>query len=106
MLADLGADVLKIEPPDGAPARRLAPFDERPDAPRHGDGPRSLYWAAVGVGKRSLVLDLGNPEDRDRLLSLARDADILFESFDPGYLELLGLGDEALRAINPRLIYI
>ena len=110
MLADLGADVLKIEPPEGTRARRLAPFDERPDAPkdttRDGDAPRSLYWAAVGAGKRSLVLDLDQLDDRDRLVDLARDADVLVESFDPGFLEDRGLGDEGLRAINPRLIYL
>lgn len=106
MLADLGADVLKIEPPEGARARRLAPLDERPDAPRDGDAPRSLYWAALGVGKRSFVLDLETSEDRDQLAHLARDADLLIESFDPGFLDERALGDEALRAANPRLIYL
>jgi len=105
MLADLGADVLKIEPPEGARARRLAPFDERPTAPTDDDHPRSLYWAAVAIGKRSLALDLEAPEGRDRLLALARDADVLVESFEPGYLDALGLGDDSLRALNPRLIY-
>lgn len=105
MLADLGADVLKIEPSEGARARHLAPFDERPDAPSDGDHPRSLYWAAVGLGKRSLVLDLETSEDRDRLLALVRDADVLFESFAPGYLDARGLGYAALSALNPRLVY-
>ncbi len=105
MLADLGADVLKIEPPGGVRSRRLAPFDQRADAPRDGDHARSLYWAAVGAGKRSLVLDLERSEDRDRLLALAAEADVLFESFDPGTLDGLGLGEVALRELNPRLVY-
>lgn len=105
MMADLGADVLKIEPPEGARARQLAPFDERLEAPRDGDHPRSLYWAAVGAGKRSLVLDVEVSEDRDRLAELALEADVLFESYTPGYLDARGLGEAALRARNPRLIY-
>jgi len=106
MLADLGADVLKIEPPEGVRARRLAPFDERSDAPRDGDHARSLYWAAVGAGKRSLVLDLEATEGRARLVELASDADVLFESFEPGYLDARGAGETELRARNPRLIYV
>jgi len=105
LLADLGADVLKIEPPAGARARHVAPFDERPDAPSDGDHPRSLYWAAVGVGKRSLVLDLELPEDREQLMALVGEADVLVESFDPGYLDAHGLGADALREANPKLVY-
>ena len=105
MLADLGADVLKIEPPEGARARHLAPFDERSGAPSDGDHPRSLYWAAVGLGKRSLVLDLDTADDRDHLVELATAADVLLESFGPGFLDDRELGDGALRARNPRLIY-
>ena len=105
LLADLGADVLKIEPPEGVRARHLAPFDERPDARRDGEHPRSLYWAAVGAGKRSLVLNLDRSEDREQLIALVRDADVLVESFDPGHLDDQGLGADALREINPKLVY-
>ena len=102
LLADLGAEVLKIEPPTGSPARRIAPFDERPGA---GPG-RSLYWAAVGLGKQSAVLDLEQPADRATLRDLARRADILVESFDPGTMERWELGESELRAANPRLVYL
>jgi len=100
VLADLGAEVIKLEPPEGARARRLPPFDERSGA----DGP-SLYWAAVGLGKRSAVLDLESPAGRDRLRDLVRTADILVESFDPGVMAALGLDYEQLSEVNPRLIY-
>lgn len=100
ILADLGADVLKIEPPGGTPSRALPPFDERP-----GHEGESLYWAAVGLGKRSLVLDIAGAVDRARLLTLAAAADVLIESFDPGYMASLGLSYDDLAAINPSLIY-
>jgi crotonobetainyl-CoA:carnitine CoA-transferase CaiB-like acyl-CoA transferase len=100
LLADLGADVLKIEPPDGADARRLPPFDER--AGHEGE---SLYWAAVALGKRSLVLDITKKSGRERLLELASDADVLIESFEPGYMLARGLGPGALAQRNPSLIY-
>jgi crotonobetainyl-CoA:carnitine CoA-transferase CaiB-like acyl-CoA transferase len=101
LLADLGAEVLKIEPPDGVDSRRRAPFDERPGS----DG-RSLYWASVGIGKRSAVLDLDDEAARDTLRELARRADVLIESFEPGAMDAWGLGYAALSAINPRLIYV
>ncbi|HEX5142015.1 MAG TPA: CoA transferase, partial [Dehalococcoidia bacterium] len=101
LLADLGAEVLKIEPPDGVDSRRRAPFDERLDS----DG-RSLYWASVGIGKRSAVLDLDDEAARDTIRELARRADILIESFEPGAMDAWGLGYAALSAINPRLIYV
>ena len=96
LLADLGAEVIKVEPPGGVRARRLPPFD----------GKRSLYWAAVGLGKRSVVFDLEAPEQRERLLALLAGADVLIESFDPGELEGLGLGYAALSARHPRLVYL
>ncbi len=98
LLADLGADVLKLEPPDGAAARRIAPFD--------GNNGESLFWAAVGVGKRSAVLDIESMEGWTALKELVANADILIESFDPGYMASLGLGFEHLSAINPRLVYV
>ena len=97
LLADLGAEVLKIEPPDGSASRRLPPFDA--------DG-ESLYWASVGVGKQSVILDLDDLTDRRRLTELAGRADILVESFDPGYMADCGLSYKDLAASNPRLIFI
>ncbi len=101
VLADLGAEVIKVEPPGGCDARRLPPFDERA-----GPGGRSLYWAALGLGKLSLELDLDAPAGRAAVIDLARGADILVESYDPGYLDAIGLGYEALSAFNPRLIFV
>lgn len=101
MLADLGAEVLKIEPPHGVDARRIPPFESDDTAKP------SLYWAAVGLGKLSAVLDvLHNEDDRTRLRELVKTCDVLVESYDPGVLEDLGLGYTALQALNPRLIYV
>ncbi|MQA00222.1 MAG: hypothetical protein GEU80_13000 [Dehalococcoidia bacterium] len=100
ILADLGADVLKVEPPDGTRARHLPPFDTRP---AHAG---SLYWASVGLGKHSLVLNLAREADRERLRALAEHADILLESSGAGVLAALGLGYDVLSQRNPRLIYL
>lgn len=105
-LADLGAEVLKIEPPEGCEARWTPPFvGGGPMAPQ-GDPEASLFWRAWGRGKRSLVLDLEGDEGREQLRALARSADILIESFVPGRMDELGLGPDSLRSINPALIYV
>ena len=102
ILADLGAEVVKIEPPGGSPSRRVPPFVAgREDAP---DG--SLFWAAMALGKRSVVLDIDDADDRERLKQLIAGADIVVESSEPGDMDRLGLGYEALRAINPSLLYV
>jgi crotonobetainyl-CoA:carnitine CoA-transferase CaiB-like acyl-CoA transferase len=99
ILADLGADVIKVEPPTGDPARWRGPFsDDRPDPEQ------SLSWAAWNVNKRSVTLDLALSAGRDGLRRLAREADFLIESFPPGDLDRLGLGYAALAEENPRLI--
>ncbi len=102
LLADLGADVIKVEPPGGSPTRKIGPFigpeDERgPDS--------SLFWAAYCVNKRSVTLDLDSADDRARFKELARGADFLIESFKPGYLASLGLGYDDLAPSNPGLVY-
>ncbi len=103
LLADLGAEVIKIEPPGGAASRRIPPFI----AGRESDPDGSLYWKCVGLNKRSVVLDLAqSAADRDRLRRLAADADIFIESDDPGVLAALGLGYDDLRRVNPGLIYV
>ena len=100
MFADLGADVVKVEPPGGCPTRSIPPFLDE------GTGPdRSLYFQALAAGKRSVTLDLQRPEGRDLLARLADGADFLVESSPPGYLDQLGLSYQALAARNPRLIY-
>ncbi len=96
ILADLGAEVIKVEPPGGAASRRLPPFD----------GDTSLCWAAYARGKRSVVLDLSDHADHARLLDLVASADVLVESFDPGVLAALGLGYPVLRERNPGLLYV
>ena len=102
VLADLGAEVIKVEPPGGAVARRLPPFA----GGRECDPDGSLYWAAVALGKRSVVLDPADTGDRARLRELVRTADVLIESFDPGTLDAIGLGYDELRGLNPALVQV
>jgi crotonobetainyl-CoA:carnitine CoA-transferase CaiB-like acyl-CoA transferase len=97
MLADLGADVVCVEPQAGSAARRLPPFADGVD-----DGEHGLVWWAYSRGKRSVLLDI--ERERDRFLQLVRAADVLVESFPPGHLDALGLGYDALAEANPRLI--
>ena len=99
ILGDLGADVIKIEPPGGSPARKLGPFFE--DQP---DPNRSLYWWAYNRNKRSITLDIARAEGREILLRLVKDSHFLIESDNPGRLASLGLGYADLAAINPALI--
>ncbi|HJP40422.1 MAG TPA: CoA transferase [Dehalococcoidia bacterium] len=98
ILADLGAEVIKIEPPAGARSRLRPPY-------RPGSG-ESLYWAAVALNKKSAVLDLRNPADREKLGRLLRSADALIESFDPGQAQSLGFGFETVSRENPRIVYV
>ena len=101
LLADLGADVALIEPPQGVDTRRRAPFvDDRPGLER---SYQHLYFNA---NKQSLILDLESTDGAERLRELANSADILIETRQPGKLAALGLGYDDLRAINPHLIYI
>ena len=93
LLADLGADVVKVESPDGDPMRRW-----------EGHGTMSPQFAAYNRGKRAVSLDLKSEAGLAALLHLARDADVLIENFRPGVAERLGFGPAALRALNPRLI--
>ena len=92
VLADLGADVIKIEKPDGDDTRRLKGF---------GLG----YFPFFNRNKRSLAVDLKAEAGRALVQRLARTADVVIENFAPGTMERLGYGSEALRALNPRLIY-
>jgi crotonobetainyl-CoA:carnitine CoA-transferase CaiB-like acyl-CoA transferase len=101
LLADLGAEVIKIEPPGGAESRKMPPWADGDDG-----SVVSLYWAAVGLGKQSLVLDLGNDTGRDEFRRLVCTADVLVESYEPGVLSGLGLGAAALLVLNPALIYV
>jgi len=102
IFGDLGADVIKIEPPGGSPARRIGPFaNDRPDDPE-----ASLYWQAYNRNKRGITLDVAQPAGRELLLRLAARADFFLESDSPGALAALGLGYDGLAAANPGLIYV
>ena len=96
LLADHGAEVIKVEPQgEGDPTRHLGPKD----------GGETVYFRNLNRGKKSVVIDLKNPADREALLRLCDSADVFVESFRPGVVERLGVGYEALRARNPRLVY-
>ena len=98
-LRDLGMEVVKVEPPDGDPVRRIGPFkDDRPNLEN------SLRFAFLNAGKKSLALDLDHPEGKELFLRLVEHADVVLESFDPGTLESKGLGSALLRERNPRLV--
>lgn len=102
VLADLGAEVIKIEPPGGCAARFTPPFEDG----RENDPDGSLFWRAWGMGKKSVVLDLEDAGDCERLLSLVDGADILIESSTPGEMTRLGLDAETLGGRNPALVYV
>ncbi|MCU0580373.1 MAG: CoA transferase, partial [Desulfobacterota bacterium] len=99
LLADLGAEVIKIEKPGGDRARWIGPFyqDER-------DPEKSLFWFSQNTGKRGITLDIQQPAGRDLFKKLVASCDGLIESHDPGFLENLDLGFDRLREWNPGLI--
>ena len=104
ILADLGADVVKVEPPEGDRARRSGPFVTEPGVPIP-DTERSLLWAFLNAGKRSITLNLDVPSGRALFRDLLCQVDILVESFGPGRMAELGFDDSVLRAIHPELIH-
>jgi len=99
-LTDLGADVVKVEPPSGDLSRRAGPF--RDDDDRDG---LAGYFQSVNRGKRSVVLNLKSAVGQRQFQELARHADIVVENYSAGVMERLGLSYEVLKADNPRLIY-
>ncbi len=100
LLGDMGADVIKVEPPGGCSARSIGPFfGDRP----HPD--RSLYWWAYNRNKRSVTLDLERVRGREIFRKLVAKADFLIESDSPRAMAARGLGFPELSKINPRLIY-
>ena len=96
ILADLGADVLKIEPPSGDPMRAIGPLDS--------DG-ISAFYKLINAGKTVLRLDLKSTDGSARLRELVGGADVLLESFRPGVLARLGFDAEFLHRLNPRLVH-
>ena len=100
ILADLGADVLQVEPPEGSPARRLGPFyADEPNAEH------SLYWWAFARNKRGVTADLETEDGREFVRKLVPTAHFLIESDSPGAMARRGLGYEDLAELNPGLVY-
>jgi CoA:oxalate CoA-transferase len=95
LLADMGADVIKVEPPAGDMGRAAPPI-------RNGE---SVSFVALNRNKRSLVLDLKRPQAIEILLKLAAKSDVFLEAYRPGALDKLGLGSAHVKAINPRIVY-
>ena len=99
VLADLGADVIKVEPPGGCAAREIGPFYN--DIP---DPEKSLFWFAYNANKRGITLNIECKEGREILNRLVATADIVIESFAPGYMKELGLGYDDLCRIKSDII--
>src|SRR5690554_4317865 len=96
MLADMGAEVLRVEAPDRVDlAKVMPPFD----------GKFSTTFSYLSRGKQTLQLNLKQPESVEKVKELVKDYDIVVEQFRPGVMDRLGIGYETLKAINPRLIY-
>ena len=101
ILGDLGADVILVEPPDGAQARRIGPFvNDQPEVNR------SLNFWSLNRNKRSITIDLESGPGKESLLQLVKTADVLVESFVPGHLDRLNLSYSVLAEINPGLVMV
>ncbi len=100
ILGDMGADVIKIEPPGGDSARRLGPFFYN-----EADPEKSLYWFGFNNNKRGITLDLRLPAGQELFTALAGKADFIIESFMPGYLDSLNIGYSALGKAYPGLVW-
>lgn len=99
IFGDLGADVIKIEPPGGSPSRRIGPFYK--DIP---DAEKSLFWFAYNTSKRGITLNLESADGQPIFKRLAKTADFIIESFRPGFLDSLGIGYQALKKLAPGVI--
>ena len=100
ILADLGADVLKVEPPEGDPLRHMNPVSGQQES---GAGDR--FYRSVNAGKSVIRIDLKSSDGRSSFESLVRRANVLLESYRPGVLERLGFGRDQLKTLNPNLIH-
>lgn len=99
LLGDFGADVIKIEQPGGDPARNIGPFYK--DIP---DPEKSLFWFFFNTSKRGITLDITKPDGKELFKRLVKTADVVVESFDPGYMNSLGLGYDDLCKVKPDII--
>ena len=98
-MADLGADVIKIEKPGGDTSRNKGPFYKDEVHPE-----KSLSWFAFNINKRSITLDIQTADGQDIFNKLVRKADVVIESFNPGFMDRLGLGYKDLNEINPEIV--
>jgi len=96
ILSDLGAEVIKIEPPGGEETRRHPPIVRG----------QSVYFSVYNRGKKSLCLDLRNPQGKEIFAALVEKADIVLENFRPGVMRAMGFDYERLRALNPGIILV
>jgi crotonobetainyl-CoA:carnitine CoA-transferase CaiB-like acyl-CoA transferase len=101
ILADLGADVIKVEPPEGDPGRNIGSFYH--DIP---DKEKSLYFFAYNTNKRSITLNIETKDGQEIFERLAKTADFVIESSAPGYMDKIGLGYPILKEMNPRIIMV
>ncbi|MDE0746074.1 MAG: CoA transferase, partial [SAR202 cluster bacterium] len=99
ILADLGADVTKIEPPDGDKSRKKGPFASGVNQPDF-----SLYFANYNTNKYSVMLDLESIEGANRFVELSEKVDVVIENFRPGYMNQIGIGYERLSLNNPGIV--
>jgi benzylsuccinate CoA-transferase BbsE subunit len=98
-LSDFGAEVIKIERPGGDPARWEGPFYKDMEDPE-----KNLTWFAFNANKKGITLDIETAEGQELFKKMVKTADVVLESFAPGYLDTLGLGYEALSQINPGIV--
>ena len=96
VLADLGAEVIKVEPPGGDETRTWPPFYPNGE---------SGYYLALNHNKKGMVLDLKHPEGKKVLFDLARKSAVVIENFTPGVVKRLGIDYETMKKINPKIIY-
>jgi crotonobetainyl-CoA:carnitine CoA-transferase CaiB-like acyl-CoA transferase len=99
LLGDLGADVIKIEPPEGDAGRNNGPFYKDLPHPE-----KSINWFFTNLNKRGITLDIETPDGRELFKRLVKTAHFVIESFEPGYMDRLGLGFEELENINPGIV--
>jgi benzylsuccinate CoA-transferase BbsE subunit len=98
LLADAGADVIKIEPPEGSPSR-IWPFYHNSNDPQ-----KSLFWYTYNANKRGISLDIRLPEGQELFKRMVKTADVVLESFEPGYMDRYGLGYKDLCKVKPDII--
>ena len=98
LLADMGADVIKVEPPEGDQTRGAMGFKMK--------GPDSMGFLNMNRNKRSVTLDLKSTEDREFFYELAKTADVIVENYRPGVVQRLRIDYEAIKAINPKIVYV